>query len=104
VKIEPGIFDKKESSRQAAKMDENAIGRIVVDTALQIHRELGPGLLESVYEIILAKELAARGQQVERQVAVPIVYRGLRFDEGFRADHGSTKPLRSWRLGVPLNR
>jgi GxxExxY protein len=48
--------------------------------------ELGPGLLETVYEIVLAHELTRRGLTVERQVAVPIQYQGLRFDEGFRAD------------------
>jgi GxxExxY protein len=67
-------------------MTENEIGRIVVDAALTIHRELGPGLLESVYEAVLAFELRQRGLHVERQVPVPIIYRGLQFDEGFRAD------------------
>ena len=67
-------------------MDENEIGKIVVDAALRVHRELGPGLLETVYEVVLAKELEERGLSVERQVSVPIVYRGLKFEEGFRAD------------------
>ena len=67
-------------------MDENAIGKIVVDVAIQIHRELGSGLMESVYEVVLAKELENRGLSVRRQVPVPIAYRGIRFDEGFRAD------------------
>ncbi|MGD9613634.1 MAG: GxxExxY protein [Kiritimatiellia bacterium] len=67
-------------------MDENEIGKIAVDAAVQIHRELGPGLLEIVYEVVLAKELENRGLSVQRQVPVPIVYRGIRFDEGFRAD------------------
>jgi len=67
-------------------MTENEIGRIVVDAALTIHRELGPGLLESVYEAVLARELTARGLRVERQVPISIEYRGIQFDEGFRAD------------------
>jgi GxxExxY protein len=67
-------------------MNENDIGTIVVDAAIQVHRALGPGLLESVYEIVLAHELQQRGLQAERQVPIPIVYRGLHFDEGFRAD------------------
>jgi GxxExxY protein len=67
-------------------MDENAIGAHVVDAAVRIHRELGPGLLETVYEVVLAKELENRGLRVQRQVPVPILYRGLRFEEGFRAD------------------
>ena len=67
-------------------MTENEIGREVVDAAVKIHRALGPGLLESVYELLLAHELAKRGLQVQRQMVVPIVYEGLRFDEAFRAD------------------
>jgi GxxExxY protein len=67
-------------------MDENDIGRIVVDAAIGIHRELGPGLLETVYEVILARELAQRSLRIERQVPVPVVYKGIKFEEGFRAD------------------
>jgi GxxExxY protein len=67
-------------------MNENGIGKEVVDSAVQVHRELGPGLLESVYEVVLAKELERRGLRVERQVPVPIYYGGVRFEEGFRAD------------------
>ena len=58
-------------------MNENAIGKEVVDAALKVHRELGPGLLETVYEVVLAKELQSRGLGVERQVLVPISYGGL---------------------------
>ena len=67
-------------------MTENEIGRIVVDAAVAVHRDLGPGLLESVYEVVLAHELKQRGLNVERQVPIPIEYRGLRFNEGFCAD------------------
>jgi len=67
-------------------MKENAIGKEVVDAAVQVHRALGPGLLETVYEVVLARELEKRGLRVERQVPVPILYGGLRFEEGFRAD------------------
>lgn len=67
-------------------MDENEIGRIVVDTAIAMHRELGPGLLETVYEVILTRELKNRGLSVKRQQSIPIEYAGLKFDEGFRAD------------------
>ena len=67
-------------------MKENEIGKIVVDAAIAVHRELGPGLMETVYEIILAHELKQRGLQVERQVRVSIEYRGILFDEGYRAD------------------
>ena len=67
-------------------MNENDIGKIVVDCAVRIHKELGPGLLESVYEILLAHELTSRGLNVKRQVPVSITYNGITFDEGFRAD------------------
>ncbi len=67
-------------------MTENEISKEVVDAAIAIHRELGPGLLESVYELVLADELNQRGLKTDRQVSIPIVCRGRRFDEGFRAD------------------
>jgi GxxExxY protein len=67
-------------------MTENEIGKIIVDCAVRLHQELGPGLLESVYEVLLAHELTQRGLKVERQVPVPIEYHGIRFDQGFRAD------------------
>ena len=65
---------------------ENEIGKIVVDSAIKVHRELGPGLLESVYESVMAHELQDAGLEVQRQVAIPIRYRDLVFEEGFRAD------------------
>jgi GxxExxY protein len=67
-------------------MNENYIGKEVVDAAVKVHRELGPGLLETVYEVVLARGLQRRSLHVERQVPVPIVYGGMRFEEGFRAD------------------
>ncbi|MEN6423888.1 MAG: GxxExxY protein [Phycisphaerales bacterium] len=67
-------------------MTENEIGTIVVEEAIALHRELGPGLLEFVYEVCLADGLERRGVKVERQKPIAIVYRGIRFEEGFRAD------------------
>lgn len=67
-------------------MTENDIGTIVVETAIAIHRELGPGLLETVYEVILDHELRRQGLTVVRQLPIPIEYKGIRFDDGFRAD------------------
>jgi GxxExxY protein len=67
-------------------MTENEIGAIIVDAAVTIHRELGPGLLESVYEVILAYELGQRGLLVTRQVPIPIRYKQMMFEEAFRAD------------------
>jgi GxxExxY protein len=67
-------------------MELNRISGEIVDAAFHIHSKLGPGLLESVYEVILAKELEKRGFFVERQKAIPIEFEGPSFDEGFRAD------------------
>jgi len=67
-------------------MTENEIGKIVVDAAIDLHRALGPGLLESVYEITLTRRLEKKGLSVQRQVRVPIEFEGESFDEGFRAD------------------
>lgn len=67
-------------------MTEDDIGSQIVDVAVSIHKWMGCGLLETVYEVILAHELRGRGLIVERQVKIPINYRGIRFDEGFRAD------------------
>ena len=58
----------------------------VIDSAMKIHRELGPGLLESVYELLLTHELERRGFRAQRQRAVRIEYDGILFEEGFRAD------------------
>ena len=67
-------------------MEIEEIARELVDSGYKVHTELGPGLLESVYEVVVAKLLTDRGLRVERQKSVPIIFQGLRFDEGFRAD------------------
>ena len=67
-------------------MTENDAAKQVLDAAFTVHNALGPGLLESVYEVVLAHELRKRGVAVERQKAIGIRYDGLVFDEGFRAD------------------
>lgn len=67
-------------------MTENEISKQVVDAAFKIHKTLGPGLLESVYEAVLAYELKQRGLLVIRQQAVPVIYEGVQLEEGFRAD------------------
>jgi GxxExxY protein len=68
------------------EIHENDVTGIVIDAAIGIHKALGPGLLESVYEVVLAHELRKRGLKCERQVQVPIVFDGLRFEEGFCGD------------------
>ena len=67
-------------------MAENAVAQQIVDAAYRVHTSLGPGLLESAYEAVLAFELESRGLRVARQQAVPIVYQGMRIETGFRAD------------------
>jgi len=62
------------------------MGKQIVDAALTVHRALGPGLLESVYEGALAHELTIRGLGVRRQVPMSVRYKGVEFEEGFRAD------------------
>lgn len=66
--------------------DLNRITGQVIDCAFAIHSTLGPGLLESLYEACLEHELKKRGLAVKRQLMVPVVYDGLKFDEGFRVD------------------
>ena len=67
-------------------MRENELGGLIVGAAIAVHQELGPGLLESVYEVALAHELRCNGLEVERQMPVAFVYRGIEFEEGFRLD------------------
>jgi GxxExxY protein len=67
-------------------MMENEVAKQIVDVAYRIHTTLGPGLLESVYEAVLAYELEARGLRVVRQQPIPIVYQGTRIEVGFKAD------------------
>ncbi len=67
-------------------MTENEVSGIVLDCCIRIHRKLGPGLLESVYEHFLAYELSKAGLLVERQVPLPVEYDGQKMDLGFRVD------------------
>ena len=67
-------------------MTDNEIAREIVDACYQVHKGLGPGLLESVYETVLAFELEQRGLQVQRQAPISIVWKDQQFTEGFRAD------------------
>ena len=67
-------------------MIENRISKLILDSAIAVHRELGPGLLESVYEIVLAYELQQRGLRVDHQVPIAIRHKDMVFDAAFRAD------------------
>jgi GxxExxY protein len=75
-------------SRQDAETQskENKIGSAIVDAAIEVHRLLGPGLLESVYESALSHELVLRGFAVATQVPIDVTYKGIYFEQGFRAD------------------
>ena len=68
------------------KTELNKITEIIIGAAMAVHRELGPGLLESAYEACLAYELPDRGLSVERQKALPVRYRGVNVDCGYRID------------------
>ena len=67
-------------------MNENELAKIIVDAAYHIHVELGPGLLESACEAVLGYELTRRGLQVEVQRPIPLCYKGVYLDIGYRAD------------------
>ena len=66
--------------------DLEAIGKLIIDAAYTVHKNLGPGLLEKIYEVCFCHELKKRGLSFERQKYLPIVYDGIEFDEGLRLD------------------
>ena len=65
---------------------EEEIGKVIVNACIKIHKQLGPGLLEKVYEVCLEHELRKLGYMVERQIDIPIVYDSIAFHEGLRLD------------------
>jgi GxxExxY protein len=67
-------------------VDENAIGELVLGSALRVHKALGPGLLESAYEACVGHELEKAGLVVKRQVILPVIYDDVRIDAGYRID------------------
>ena len=71
--------------KELSKLEEE-IGKAIVNAAFKVHKELGPGLLEKVYEVCLAHELRKADYDVKRQIDIPIVYEGIQFDEGLRLD------------------
>lgn len=72
--------------REPIPQETDTVASNVVDAAYTVHVALGPGLLESVYELCLLHELKKRGLKVERQVSLPVVYDGLQLDAGLRLD------------------
>ena len=79
-------MDSREGAKSAKGMNLELLSSEVIDAAFHIHKNLGPGLLESVYEVVLMRALEKRGLNAERQKAVPFEYDGMRFDEGLRVD------------------
>jgi GxxExxY protein len=77
---------KEHKGHEGLGAELETLARTVVDAGLKVHKALGPGLLESAYEHCLAHELHTRGLSLDRQVALPIVYDGLKLDAGYRLD------------------
>jgi len=80
------VSRQEHQDRQDQPLKEDYLAKIIVQAAFELHKEAGPGLLESVYEVLLADILRAQNLFVERQKPIPISFRGKRFEEGFRAD------------------
>jgi GxxExxY protein len=74
-------------------MHENNIGTILLDAAFAVHKELGPGLLESTYESCLSYEAIQRGLDIETQVPLPVVYKEVKLDCGYRIDMRANKKV-----------
>lgn len=72
--------------REAISKEVDDVARVVVDSAFKVHTTLGPGLLESVYEVCLERELSKRGLKTERQISLPVIYDGENLDAGLRLD------------------
>lgn len=73
-------------SYQPLAEQEEKIASAIVEAAFVVHKTLGPGLLEKIYETCLCHELAKRGLHTDRQIRIPVIYDGIVFDEGFRLD------------------
>ena len=91
------------TEREPIPLEVDRVSREVVDAIYSVHSTLGPGLLESVYEVCLARELAQRGLKVDRQVTLPVHYGGVRLEAGLRLDllifrHLSLKDLVSFHV------
>ncbi len=89
-------------------MTENEVATIIVDAAYRVHTQLGPGLLESVYETAMAHELTKRGLSIQRQQGMPVVYDTIHMEMGFRADlivnHKVIVEIKSIEAIAPVHR
>ena len=77
---------RHKAPREPIPENTDRVARLVVDAAFKVHSKLGPGLLESVYEVCLGYEIEKHGEPVERQVVLPVHYNGIRLDSGLRLD------------------
>ena len=80
------IFDFRERGNSGVDEERERLATAVIGAAIEVHRTLGPGLLESPYKVCLVRELITRGLRVESEVPVPVTYKGLHLDCGFRLD------------------
>lgn len=86
------LFNRKErrvvakDAKQEERMNENDLSREIIGAAIEVHKALGPGLLESAYETCLERELMLRGLTVKRQVGLPLIYKDIHCDVGYRVD------------------
>jgi len=77
---------KIQDSVTAQDIEEDRIGKQIVDAAFHVHSTFGPGLLESVYEVCLVEEMKTRGFKIESQKIIPVIYHGKKLNAGFRLD------------------
>ena len=80
------IFTTEDTESTEARKELNALTEAVIGAAIEVHRALGPGLLESAYELCLCRELSLRGLAFEKQKAIAVQYKGVTLDCGYRAD------------------
>ncbi len=79
-------YQSAKAAKEPIPPETDRVAKVVVDAAFRVHRALGPGLLESVYEECLVHEVCKRGLTVQRQVSLPVIYDGVRLDAGLRLD------------------
>lgn len=84
--ISINFFTENTMQQTEKRIENDTLTEQIIGAAIQVHRELGPGLLESAYEACLCHELSLKGLKVERQKAIPIFYKGIKLDAGYRLD------------------
>lgn len=84
--MEPQRTQRGHEGHEALPSRTEEVAKAIIDASIEVHRALGPGLLESAYEACLTHELERRARVVQRQIALPVVYRDVRLDAGYRID------------------